>query len=205
MKKTASIMLATIATLTTLTACTPSGENVNESSQTSSYNETVSNRDEVDTHEVEVFKKIVSICNNNDTITRGEDKIKDDDEVIDYLTSNTDHIPMLDLYVVKNVDCEHERIIFSFDNDTKVILADPLEEELLDEQNYIVPDYMKFATDTNSSQKGNCLAWSKDRNSYLVVDGQILTSVWSYNESEKIVSLIWFDSQNPVWQNYKAG
>ena len=63
MKKTASIMLATIATLTTLTACTPSGENVNESSQSSSYNETVSNRDEVDTHEVEVFKKIVSICN----------------------------------------------------------------------------------------------------------------------------------------------
>ena len=190
MKKTTIRVILMLTTLTT--ACVPNGnkESISECS-----------------HDEEVFNRVCKLCSKDGAITRGEDK--DNVEVTDYLTSNTEHIPMLDLFAIDTVksECKEETIIFSFDNDTKVILADPLEEELLDEQNYIIPDYMKYANSkgTNSCTEGNCLAWTKDKMAYMIVDGYNLTSLWSYNDTTKEVSLIWYDKQNSSWQNYKAG
>lgn len=203
MKKTIKIMMIMLATLAT--ACAPvegDKESVSGSSQTCSNDETVSNRDTC-SHDETVSNRVVELCG-KEGVTRGEDK--DNVEVINYLTSNTDHIPMLYLYAVDISECKEENIIFSFDNDTEIVLADPLEKKLLDEQNYIIPDYMKYANSegTNSCNKGDCLAWTDmyDRMAYMVIDGYTLTSLWSYNADKKEVSLIWYDKQNTSWENY---
>lgn len=158
-----------------------------------------------------VFNRVAKYCDyDTDNVTRGKDKWHV--EVTPYFSSSPE-AEYLTLYEfdMARAQCEGEKIIFAYDNDRAFVTAESSDVSISNEFRNVPSNYMKkYAAEDkkNVSQKGGVLAWTYEDKARMIIDykkGEYeLDSIWCVNDSEKTISLVWYDETSTSWKEYAS-
>lgn len=148
------------------------------------------------THETTVMRLIENVVGDKDVTRAGDKSVK----VTTYISSTTKHDDTFALWSL-GTKCNEETIIFSFDNDQKQVIAQPVEKDLVDKEMYVDSTYKEFKNKENSTP--GTFAWTYNDQAFCITDAKVnyqISSIWSYNKEENTITLLWKDPDDKNWR-----
>lgn len=129
------------------------------------------------------------------------------ENVVKYVTSNSTTDNMHFVWTINKQAKEPLKVLFLYDNDSKIIMATHSEKEFLDSTKNLDFDYEKDEYHNNKNYSKGSFAWEYGGYANAVISDKSpegCSSVWIYNERAKTIYLVWYNSQAKVWEDYNS-
>ena len=142
-----------------------------------------------------------------ESVEQKDNKAFTAESVKKYVASNSTVDDMHFVWTITEPVNEPLKVLFLYDNDSKIIMATHSEKEFLDEKKNLDMDYEKDKYHNDKNYSKGSFAWENGKFAKAVLskketDG--CSSIWIYNERAKTIMLVWYNSQAKAWEGYNS-